>query len=104
MKNYVFNWDIQDSKLEQNVGRLVVYKGLAEKSIGPSRDHNDLLRALAARQRLPKDDVISNAQRFYWKNLNRNLILISPVRKLDEDWVNTHKNLFVNILNSVFDA
>jgi hypothetical protein len=101
---YVFNWDIQDSKLPQNVGRLIIYKGLAEKTIGPSRDHNDLLRAFAAKYRQPKDDVISNAYRFYWKQSQKDVILISPVRKLDEDWAYSHKALFLNALKSVYET
>jgi hypothetical protein len=80
----VFNKSIQDGKLSSTTGRIVIYKELIEISYGPSRDHNDLLRALASKYKQPKDIVISNAIRLYW-NYQGNNIVVCPVRKLDED-------------------
>jgi hypothetical protein len=100
--NYLFGWEIKDGNLGPEVGRIVIFENFFEKSNGPSRDHNDLLRALASKFHLPKDDVISNANRFYWKRDKRGLI-ISPVRKLDEDWVYSHKEFFVNLLKRNFN-
>jgi hypothetical protein len=100
--NYLFGWAIKDGTLGPDVGRLIVYKKHGLKSNGPSRDHNDLLRAFAAAYQMNKDDVISNASRFYWKYQNKENIIISPVRKIDEDWAYSHKQEFVNILNEVY--
>lgn len=75
---------IQDGKLDQDCGRIVIYDGNIEVSVGPSRDHNDLLRALAAKIVARKDDVISNATRLYYKR-EPGRIIVSPVRKIDHE-------------------
>jgi len=80
----IFNKTLQDGKLTSTSGRIVIYKEFLEISRGPSRDHNDLLRALASKFKLPKDLVISNAIRLYWDRKGENII-VCPVRKLDED-------------------
>jgi hypothetical protein len=81
----IFNKQLQDGKLTPTAGRIVIYKNYIEISKGPSRDHNDILRSLASRFKLPKDDVISNAIRLYWDYVDAGKIIVSPVRKLDED-------------------
>jgi len=76
---------LQDGKLTPATGRIVIYKNFIDVSRGTSRDHNDLLRSLAAKYKLPKDDVISNAIRLYWDYEDKNSITVSPVRKIDEE-------------------
>ena len=63
----IFNKTLQDGKLTPSSGRIIIYKENIEISHGPARDHNDLLRALASKYRMPKDLVISNAIRLYWE-------------------------------------
>jgi phenolic acid decarboxylase len=67
----------------------VIYRNYILHSEGPGRDHNDLLRSLAAKFRLNKDAVISNALRFYYtrqKDADNNTVIITaPVRKLDHE-------------------
>jgi len=79
-----FNRAIQDGKLTSKTGRIVIYKQFIDISRGPGRDHNDLLRSLASKFRLPKDDVISNAIRLYWEPMSDGIV-VCPVRRLDED-------------------
>ena len=81
--NILFDNSIQDGKLSPATGRIVIYNDFIEISHGPSRDHNDLLRALAAKYRLPKDVVISDAIRLYWDRKGDDIV-VCPVRKLDE--------------------
>lgn len=84
MNYYYGRTYIQDGKLDLSCGRIVIYEGNLEYSNGPSMDHNDLLRALAAKLVARKDDVISHATRLYWKREDGNII-ISPTRKIDND-------------------
>ena len=83
--NIIFCKILQDGKLTPTAGRIVIYKNYIDISRGPSRDHNDLLRSLASRNKLPKDDVISKAIRLYWDYKDKENIYVCPVRKLDED-------------------
>ena len=83
--NIIFGKQLQDGKLTSTAGRIVIYKNFIDVSRGPARDHNDLLRSLASKFKLNKDDVISNAIRLYWDFKNKDSIIVSPVRKLDED-------------------
>ena len=83
--NIIFCKILQDGKLTPTAGRFVIYGNYIEISRGPSRDHNDLLRSLASKYRLPKDDVISKAIRMYWDYKDKLNVIVSPVRKLDED-------------------
>lgn len=87
---YYYGKYINDGKLDRDCGRIVIYDGCAEVGIGPGRDHNDLLRALAAKMVAKKDDVISHGMRLYYKR-EQNRIVISPVRAIDDiefksDW------------------
>jgi hypothetical protein len=97
-----FGWSITDGKLDFETGRIVIFQDKILKSNSPTNDHNDLLRALAAKYKLPKDQVISNAHRFYWKPGNGGIV-ISPVRKLDEDWVYENVQLFKSLIDKEFD-
>jgi len=98
----IFNKSLQDGKLTKTAGRIVIYKEYLEISRGPSRDHLDLLNALARKFRLPRDPVISNAIRLYWDRVNtaadKNVIVVCPVRKLDEDMYFANEEFHKNII------
>ena len=98
----LFNKSLQDGKLTKTAGRIVIYKEYLEISHGPSRDHLDLLNALARKFRLSKDLVISNAIRLYWdlvKNgKENNIIVVCPVRKLDEEMYFANEEFHKNII------
>jgi hypothetical protein len=99
---FQFSWSIQDGKLDHETGRIVIYQGYVVRSNGPSRDHNDLLKSLAARYRVNRDDVYARANRFYWKPGNGG-IFISPVRKVDEDWAYANAKLFKHLIDKEFE-
>jgi len=80
---------IQDGKLDHQCGRIVAYDGCMVVTHGPSADHNYLLRALASRYRINRDEVISNATRLYWRIESYGLA-VSGVRKLDDDDFSRH--------------
>jgi hypothetical protein len=100
--NYKFSWAIQDGKLDYQTGRIIVFNNNALKSNGPSMDHNDLLRAFARKYKEDTNQVISNAIRLYWKPISKSLIQVSPVRKIDEDWVDRHQDKFNDIIKNLF--
>lgn len=81
---YFYGKYIQDGKLDASCGRIVIYDGQLEVGIGRGRDHNDLVRALSAKMVARRDDVISGAVRLYYKR-ESDRIIISPVRKIDDD-------------------
>ena len=97
---YCFNKTLQDGKLTPTAGRIVIYKGYIEVSRGPARDHNDLLRALASKYRLPKNLVISNAIRLYWDRTG-NDVVVCPVRKIDEEEFYADKEANIKLISSV---
>ena len=99
--NIIFGKEIQDGKLTPTSGRIVIYKNFIDISRGPSRDHNDLLRSLAAKYKLNKDDVISNAIRLYWDHKGKDSIIVCPVRKLDEDMYYSKQEFHDKLINSV---
>jgi hypothetical protein len=107
MTRYLYkNGYLQDGKLDSNTGRIVIYQNYILHSEGPARDHNDLLRSLAAKFRLDKDEVISRALRFYYTRQrdagNNRVIIISPVRKLDdEDFLRDQKRYAALITGEV---
>ena len=71
-----FNKTLQDGSLTPTTGRIVIYQNYIDVSRGQSRDHNDLLRSLAARYKLHKDTVISNAIRLYWDYKDKEMIIV----------------------------
>jgi hypothetical protein len=101
--DYVFNHSLQDGKLNYNTGRIIIYEGAGIKSSSLSTDHNDLITAFAGRHRVNRCDVASRAYRFYWEPLSKGKIIICPVRKLDEDWVDAHTEKFDGIINNLFE-
>ena len=102
MINYKLTWRIQDGKLAFDVGRIIVFEGKSIHSNGPSRDHNDLITSFAAKYRVSRSSVAGNAYRFYWKPLSKNSLEISPVRKIDEEWVCNNQDEFTKILEDEF--
>ena len=100
--NYRFDHSIQDGKLDSNCGRIVVYKNVGIKSNGPSRDHNDLITALAAQYRIPRAEIGSNGFRYYWRPEVNNIITICPVRRIDEDFLYDHVDQFNEIIDKIF--
>ena len=97
----IFCKQLQDGKLTPTSGRIVIYKSFIDISRGPSRDHNDLLRSLASKYKLNKDDVISGAIRLYWDHKDKNSIIVSPVRKLDEDMYYMKQDFHDTLIDSV---
>jgi hypothetical protein len=100
--DYHLNWSIQDGRLSPDTGRIIVYGNNIIHSNGPSRDHNDLITSFAARYRVPRDNVASGGFRFYWRPVKKELITISPVRKIDEDWACNHIELFNKLVDLEF--
>ena len=98
--NIVFCKILQDGKLTQTCGRIVIFKKYIDISRGSSRDHNDLLRSLASKYKLPKDEVISKAIRLYWDYKDEKTIIVSPVRKLDEDMFYANEDLNTRLVSS----
>jgi hypothetical protein len=100
--NYRLDRSIQDGKLSADTGRIIVYGDGIIHSNGPSRDHNDLITSFAARYRVSRDDVASKGFRFYWRPVQKGLITISPVRRIDEDWACNHVELFDRLIDLEF--
>ena len=83
MKYYFGKW-MQDGKLDENSGRIIIHDGNILVSYLQTVDHNYLLRAFAARYRYDKDEVISGACRLYFQWVEeKSAFIVSPVR--DED-------------------
>ena len=80
---------IQDGKLDQRCGRIVEYDGCMVVSHSVANDHNYLLRALASRYKINRDEVISNACRLYWRIEDYGLS-ICGVRKIDDEYYERH--------------
>ena len=100
--DWKFSWALKDGSITPDCGRIVVYNGLGMKSNGSSMDHNDLLRAFASKYKIKKDEVISNAARFYWRPEKKGLITISPVRKIDEEYVYNKSREFERVIDEIF--
>lgn len=81
---YLYGKYIQDGKLDQSCGRIVIYDDHILHSRTPSADHNDLLRSLAARIVEDRNNVIGKGIRLYYKR-EYGRIIVSPVRKWDDD-------------------
>jgi hypothetical protein len=81
-KKILYSPIIQDTKLSEEYGRIVIYKDELEYSSGPSRDHNDLLRSLASKYKFNKDEVIGNAIRLYYLRYD-DTIIVSERRRID---------------------
>jgi len=100
--DYILNWSLQDGKLDYYTGRIVIYDDKGIISNGPSLDHVDLIAAFSQRNGIDRSSVMSKAYRFYWKPKYKDVIIISPVRKLDEDWVLSNVENFDKIIDDLF--
>ena len=103
---YVFDKSLQDGALSPDTGRIVIYpeqgyEPVGYKSVGKTRDHNDICIALASKYRLKRSDVVGNALRYYWKPMGK-FIIISPVRQIDETWMYNNKKQFNEIIDELF--
>jgi len=99
--NILFGKYLQDGNLESTTGRIVIFRNFIDISHGNSRDHNDLLRSFASRFKLNKDEVISNAIRLYWEYGGKETVIVSPVRKLDEDMYCIKEEFYKKLILSV---
>ncbi|WP_461255432.1 hypothetical protein [Treponema sp. R80B11-R83G3] len=97
-----FSWEIQDGKLSFDTGRLVIYNGYSFHANNPSMDHNDCIGALASKIKMDRASLLGKAYRFYWRRLGQDELLVSPVRKIDEDWVYGHKDEFNEAIDREF--
>jgi len=100
--DYELNWSLQDGKLDFSTGRIVIFGDHGIISNGPSLDHNDLIAAHSRRNGIDRSSVMSDAYRFYWRPKTKNVITISPVRKLDETWVLSNVERFDKIIDALF--
>jgi hypothetical protein len=91
MKYYWGPGRIQDGKLDTNCGRIVIFGDKILSAFNLSMDHNYILRSLAARYRLPKEEVISKAIRLYFR-FEDNRCIVCGVRKIDDEML--EKNLY----------
>ena len=83
---YYFGRGMQDGKLDENSGRIIIYDDNIMVSYLQSADHNYLLRAFASRYRYNKDEVISGACRLYFQWVSdKDAFIVSPVREADRD-------------------
>ena len=88
---------IQDGKLDENCGRIVVFEDKALASHIRTADHNYLLRALASKYKLDKDEVISKAIRLYFRWENDSTI-ICGVRKIDNNIVESDYDFYREVI------
>lgn len=90
---------IQDGKLDNTCGRVVIYEDKIMIGRMQTIDHNYLLRSLAASYKIDKDAVISNAIRLYYKfDPKENGYIFSPVRKIDQDMFENKMKFYAALL------
>ena len=87
MRYYYGAGYVQDGKLDNSCGRIVIYEDKALVGYNRAMDHNYLLRALASKYRFPREKVISNAIRLYYKfeSAEGGRCIISGVRRIDNE-------------------
>ena len=90
---------IQDGRLETTDGRIVIYKDKILVSKMRTADHNYLLRGLAARYNLNKDEVVSNAIRLYFRD-EGDRVIITETRQLDADMLFANKDFYANLIKN----
>jgi hypothetical protein len=90
---------IQDGKLDDTCGRIVIYEDKVMVGRMRTMDHNYLLRSLAAAFRVDKDAVISKAIRLYYKfDPNENGYIFSHVRKIDRNMFENNMEFYAELL------
>jgi hypothetical protein len=75
---------VQDGKVDSSCGRIIIYGNAIIVSKSHTSDHNYLLRALASRYNVNKDEVIGNAIRLYYCKQGK-FMIVNGVRKIDDD-------------------
>ncbi len=93
---------IQDGKLDNTCGRIIFFGQNMVFSNDYMTDHNYLLRAFAAKYQVNKDSVISNAIRLYFCKAGPNDLIISGVRKIDDNDLEDNIDLYCNLINRDF--
>lgn len=94
---YLYGLYTKDGTLKSNEGRIVIYDGQIMIAYSTTMDHNYLLRAMASRYRMNKDEVISKAIRLYYAH-EGDTIIISPVRQIDDDLLNKHREYYAKLI------
>jgi hypothetical protein len=90
---------IQDGKLDSDCGRIVIYEDRILTAFNRSMDHNYILRGLAAKYRLPKNDVISNAIRLYFR-IDGNQCIVCGVRKIDDEMLEKNLSFYAKLIKN----
>ena len=103
MKFYWSPGYVQDGKLDYSCGRIVIYKDAIIVGHNKSADHNYLLRSLAASYQLPKQQVISNAIRLYFKKEGSSVI-INGVRNIDDIEFEQNIKFYASLIKQNFRA
>lgn len=97
MKYYWGPGKIQDGKLDDNCGRIVIFEDKAVVSYIKTADHNYLLRSLASKYKFDKDEVISKAIRLYFR-WDEDMTIICGVRKIDNDMIEHDYDFYRHII------
>lgn len=93
---------IQDGKLDRTCGRIIIYGHDMVFSKDYMTDHNYLLRAFAARWQVNKDQVISNAIRLYFSIVDPDNMIVTGVRKIDDNDFEASIDTYINMINHDF--
>lgn len=89
---------IQDGKLDEHSGRIVIFSDKAFISFNRTTDHNYLLRSFASRFRFNKDDVIHKAIRLYCRYIDKDTLVISEVRVIDKETILQNPRHFAKLI------
>lgn len=74
---------IQDGKLDDHCGRIILYKDYALVGWNRTMDHNYLMRSFASKFGFKKDEVISHSIRLYFR-WEGDVCIIAGRRKIDD--------------------
>jgi hypothetical protein len=102
MANYVVHHKpglIKDGKLDRTCGRIIIFGHDMVFSKDYMTDHNYLLRALAASFQVNKDKVISNAIRLYFCIVDSENLIVSGVRKIDDNDFESSIDTYIDMIN-----
>jgi len=97
MKYYFGRGKIQDGRLEESDGRIVIYEDKILVSHMRTADHNYLLRGLASRHGIKRDEVIANAIRLYFRH-NGDHVIITETRRIDEEKFFANKDFYSSLI------
>lgn len=98
VNNIVYkNGYTKDGTLLPHQGRIVIYDNAVEVSRGNTPDHMYLLYALASRNRINRDEVVSNAIRLYYA-IENGVMIVSQNRQIDEDALMKHPQYYGKLI------